>query len=72
LHELAIVDKAGKLIVPDAVTHQDIAEMVGTSREKVSQALRALLQAGKLTMRDTTLVLRAASTARAPRLSACA
>jgi CRP/FNR family cyclic AMP-dependent transcriptional regulator len=72
LHELAIVDKAGKLIVPDAVTHQDIAEMVGTSREKVSQALRALLQAGKLSMRDTTLVLRATSTARAPRLSACA
>lgn len=71
LRELAIVDESGRLVVPAAVSQQDIADMIGASRERVNSALRALSQSGEVDMQGREIVLRETSEQPSKRLSAC-
>jgi CRP/FNR family cyclic AMP-dependent transcriptional regulator len=57
LDELAI-DQDGVRMVAEKLTHQDIAERVGASREMVSRLLKDLTQGGYLEVRERQIVLR--------------
>lgn len=43
--------------VPDLLTQQDIAEMVGTSREMVSRVLKAMVMGGYITRQDKRITI---------------
>ncbi len=57
LDELAI-DQDGVRMVAEKLTHQDIAERVGASREMVSRLLKDLTQGGYLEVRERQIVLK--------------
>jgi CRP/FNR family transcriptional regulator, cyclic AMP receptor protein len=44
------VEKEGKLLIPDKLTQQEIAERVGASRDMVSRIFRDLTQGGYITV----------------------
>jgi CRP/FNR family cyclic AMP-dependent transcriptional regulator len=47
----------GRRTVPDLLTQQDIAEMIGTSREMVSRVLTALVSGGYITRRNKRITI---------------
>jgi CRP-like cAMP-binding protein len=57
LRDLASKDGAGRLVVSDAISQRDIADMVGASRERVSKALHALYRSGKVSAEGKILVI---------------
>lgn len=57
LNELA-VEQDGARVVAEKLTHQDIAERVGASREMVSRLLKDLAQGGYVEVRDRQILLR--------------
>ena len=44
------VEKDGKLLIPEKLTQQEIAERVGASRDMVSRIFRDLTQGGYITV----------------------
>ena len=57
LNELA-TDQDGVRVIAEKLTHQDIAERVGASREMVSRLLKDLAQGGYVEIRDRQLLLK--------------
>jgi CRP/FNR family cyclic AMP-dependent transcriptional regulator len=57
LNELA-TDQDGVRVIAEKLTHQDIAERVGASREMVSRLLKDLAQGGYVEVRDRQLLLK--------------
>jgi len=57
LTELA-VEQEGKLVIAEKLTHQDIAERVGASREMVSRLLKDLALGGYLEVRERHIILK--------------
>ena len=51
------VEREGKLIVPERLTQQDIAERVGASRDMVSRLLKDLVAGGYLTIQDKLITV---------------
>jgi CRP/FNR family cyclic AMP-dependent transcriptional regulator len=49
------VEHDGKLIVPEKLTQQDIAERVGASRDMISRLLKDLVAGGYLSIQDRTI-----------------
>ena len=56
LLSLAVEDK-GKLVVPAKLTHQEIAERIGSSREMISRIMRDLTVGGYIEVHDRTIVM---------------
>jgi len=56
LLSLAVEDK-GKLVVPEKLTHQEIAERIGSSREMISRIMRDLTVGGYIEIHDRTIVM---------------
>jgi CRP/FNR family cyclic AMP-dependent transcriptional regulator len=52
LLEFAVVDAYGKAIIRDKVSRQDLAKMVGASREMVSRVMKDLEERGFIETRD--------------------
>jgi CRP-like cAMP-binding protein len=52
LLEFAIPDKDGLLVIRDRISRQDIAKMVGASREMVSRVMKDLEDRGFIETRD--------------------
>lgn len=50
-------DAAGRLVVADRLTQQDIAERIGSSREMVNRILKQLTEGGYIVQEDRRLVL---------------
>jgi len=50
-------DKDGKKIIDQRLTHQDIANMVGASREMVSRILKDLSTGGYITVDKKTITI---------------
>lgn len=57
LLERMAVDDQGVRLIPDRLTHQEIAGYVGASREMVSKVLKEMTAAGLLDRRDGRIVL---------------
>jgi CRP/FNR family cyclic AMP-dependent transcriptional regulator len=57
LDELAVVED-GERVVPERLTHQEIAERIGSSREMVSRLLTDLTKGGYVAIVDKRFVLR--------------
>jgi CRP/FNR family cyclic AMP-dependent transcriptional regulator len=57
LNELA-VEQNGQRIVPERLTHQDIADRVGSSREMISRLFKDLTTGGYLEVEDRLIKLR--------------
>jgi CRP/FNR family cyclic AMP-dependent transcriptional regulator len=57
LNELS-VDQAGCRIVVEKLTHQEIAERVGSSREMVTRLLKDLTQGGYVEVRERQIILK--------------
>jgi CRP/FNR family transcriptional regulator, cyclic AMP receptor protein len=51
------VEKAGKLIIPDKLTQQEIAERVGASRDMVSRIFRDLTAGGYITVENRFITI---------------
>jgi CRP/FNR family cyclic AMP-dependent transcriptional regulator len=51
------VERDGKLIVPEKLTQQDIAERVGASRDMISRLLKDLVAGGYLDVSDRTITV---------------
>ena len=51
------VEREGKLIVPERLTQQDIAERVGASRDMISRLLKDLVAGGYLTIQDKLITV---------------
>ena len=51
------VERDGKLIVPEKLTQQDIAERVGASRDMISRLLKDLVAGGYLNVSDRTITV---------------
>jgi CRP/FNR family cyclic AMP-dependent transcriptional regulator len=51
------VEDAGKLVVPDKLTHQEIADRIGSSREMISRIMRDLTVGGYIEIRDRTIIM---------------
>jgi CRP/FNR family cyclic AMP-dependent transcriptional regulator len=51
------VERDGKLIVPEKLTQQDIAERVGASRDMISRLLKDLIAGGYLAVQDRTITI---------------
>lgn len=51
------VEHDGKLVVPEKLTQQDIAERVGASRDMISRLLKDLVAGGYLTVQDRTITI---------------
>jgi CRP/FNR family cyclic AMP-dependent transcriptional regulator len=49
------VERDGKLVVPEKLTQQDIAERVGASRDMISRLLKDLVAGGYLDVHDRTI-----------------
>ena len=56
LLELA-VEQDGKLVIRDKLTHQDIADRVGSSREMVSRILKDLTAGGYLSTQEKHITI---------------
>ena len=56
LLSLAVEDE-GKLVVTEKLTHQDIADRIGSSREMISRIMRDLTVGGYIEVRDRTIVM---------------
>jgi len=50
-------EKDGKLVIEQRLTHQDIANMVGASREMVSRIFKDLTSGGYLTVKNKTITI---------------
>jgi CRP/FNR family cyclic AMP-dependent transcriptional regulator len=51
------VEHDGKLVVPEKLTQQDIAERVGASRDMISRLLKDLVAGGYLIIQDRTITI---------------
>ncbi|HEX4764543.1 MAG TPA: Crp/Fnr family transcriptional regulator [Usitatibacter sp.] len=51
------VDKAGKLVIPEKLTQQEIAERVGASRDMVSRIFRDLTAGGYITVENRFITI---------------
>ena len=51
------VDHDGKLVVPEKLTQQDIAERVGASRDMISRLMKDLVAGGYLAIQDRTITI---------------
>lgn len=51
------VERDGKLVVPEKLTQQDIAERVGASRDMISRLLKDLIAGGYLAVQDRTITI---------------
>jgi CRP/FNR family cyclic AMP-dependent transcriptional regulator len=51
------VEQDGKLVVPEKLTQQDIAERVGASRDMISRLLKDLVAGGYLTVQERTITI---------------
>jgi len=51
------VELDGKLVVPEKLTQQDIAERIGASRDMISRLLKDLAAGGYLTIQDRTITI---------------
>jgi CRP/FNR family transcriptional regulator, cyclic AMP receptor protein len=51
------VERDGKLVVPEKLTQQDIAERVGASRDMISRLLKDLVAGGYLNVQDRTITV---------------
>jgi CRP/FNR family cyclic AMP-dependent transcriptional regulator len=56
LHSLA-VEAEGRLVVPEKLTQQDIAERVGSSRDMISRLMKDLVAGGYLAVEDRTITI---------------
>jgi CRP/FNR family cyclic AMP-dependent transcriptional regulator len=57
LTELA-VDRDGQRIIPERLTHQDVADRVGSSREMISRLFKDLTTGGYIEVQDRLITLR--------------
>ena len=57
LNDLA-VERDGQRVVPERLTHQDIADRVGSSREMISRLFKDLSTGGYLEVQDRLITLR--------------
>jgi CRP/FNR family cyclic AMP-dependent transcriptional regulator len=57
LHSMAH-EEAGNTVVTQRLTHQDIADRVGASREMVSRIMRDLVLGGYLEVRDRRILIK--------------
>jgi CRP/FNR family cyclic AMP-dependent transcriptional regulator len=51
------VERDGRLIVPEKLTQQDIAERVGASRDMISRLFKDLIAGGYLAIQDRTITI---------------
>jgi CRP/FNR family cyclic AMP-dependent transcriptional regulator len=51
------VEQEGKLVVPEKLTQQDIAERVGASRDMISRLFKDLVAGGYLSVKDRTITV---------------
>ena len=51
------VERDGKLVVPEKLTQQDIAERVGASRDMISRLLKDLVAGGYLSVSERTITV---------------
>jgi len=51
------VERDGKMIVPEKLTQQDIAERVGASRDMISRLMKDLVAGGYLAIHDKTITI---------------
>ena len=51
------VERDGKLVVPEKLTQQDIAERVGASRDMISRLLKDLIAGGYLAVQERTITI---------------
>ena len=51
------VEDAGKLKVPERLTHQEIADRVGSSREMIGRIMKDLVTGGYIEVHDRTIVM---------------
>ena len=51
------VEKDGKLIIPDKITQQEIAERVGASRDMVSRIFRDLIAGGYVSVESRMITI---------------
>lgn len=50
-------EREGKLMIDQRLTHQDIANMVGASREMVSRIIKDLMAGGYITIKDKKITI---------------
>lgn len=51
------IDRDGRLVVPEKLTQQDIAERVGASRDMISRLMKDLVGGGYLAIEDRTITV---------------
>ena len=51
------VESDGKLVVPEKLTQQDIAERVGASRDMISRLMKDLVGGGYLAVEERTITI---------------
>jgi CRP/FNR family cyclic AMP-dependent transcriptional regulator len=51
------VEDSGKLRVPEKLTHQEIADRVGSSREMIGRIMKDLVIGGYIEVHDRTIVM---------------
>jgi CRP/FNR family transcriptional regulator, cyclic AMP receptor protein len=51
------VEDGGKLVVPEKLTHQEIAERIGSSREMIGRIMKDLATGGYIEVRDRMIVM---------------
>ena len=52
------VEENGVKIIKEKLTHQDIARLVGSSREMVSRIMKDLVNGGYITTKDKQIIYR--------------
>ncbi len=57
LLNMLAVERDGRLVVPEKLTQQDIAERVGASRDMISRLMKDLVGGGYLAVEDRTIVI---------------
>jgi CRP/FNR family cyclic AMP-dependent transcriptional regulator len=57
VNTLAVPQADGRLVVPEKLTQQDIAERVGASRDMISRLMKDLVAGGYLAVEDRTIVV---------------
>jgi len=58
VNTLAVATDDGRLVVPERLTHQDIASRVGASRDMIGKLLKDLVAGGYLSVEDRTITVR--------------
>lgn len=58
VNTLAVATPEGNLVVPERLTHQDIASRVGASRDMIGKLLKDLVAGGYLSIEDRTITVR--------------